>query len=274
MRSIFADMTAEDALRSHQRTVLSLRVQHILMVLVFGAMALVGIKGGALWLYALGLAGIIATFLLFFYRFARVQAQLQDILWQDADVVKYRAVLERYLAQTRRRSAQNMLALELAFCDYFDGLDDDALARLAQVTFKGKRNTQLLRALNLKALLFDARGDLPQRDEALGGIREMAARYRAGSKMAQAAGNLVRDLELRFTPPAQWDEADARFIRAQIGMAEKHVNRVGLRLRLDAYDLAHGRVAEAVRDLNALSGEPIVPRYETMRIQLLHTEEI
>ena len=273
MGSVFADMMAEEALRRHRRAVLSLRVQHILMVLVFGAMALISIKGGAVWLYALGLAGIIATFLLFFYRLARVQTQFQDILWQDADVAKYRAALEGYLGQTNRRSTQNMLKLELAFCDYFDGLDDAALARLSQVTFKGRRSAQLLRVLDLQALLYDARGDLVRRDEALGAIRKMAARYRAGSKMARATGDLVRDLELRFMPPAQWDEADARFMREQADTAPKHVNRVAARLRLDAYDLARGRAEEAVRDLTALGAEPNVPRYEALRMRLLRKAE-
>lgn len=58
-----------------------------------------------------------------------------------------------------------------------------------------------------------------------------------------------------------------------MGLADKNLNRIGLRLRLDAYELADGRLAEVARDLAALGEEPIVPRYETMRVQLLHKAE-
>ena len=286
MQSVFADMTAEEALAHHKKTLLALRVQHIAMVLVLGAMALFAVEKGAPVLYLFGLAGIIATFLLFFYRLTQAVSQFQDILWQDADVAKYRAALEAYAdvakyraaleayyGQTKNRSTRNMLELELAFCDYFDGLDDAALERLARLTFKGRKSTQRLRSLNLQVLLYNAQNDTVRRDEALDRIRTMAARYRAGSKLAATATNLVRDLELRCRPVEQWSEEDARYIREQMGLADKNLNRIGLRLRLDAYELAHGRLAEVARDLAALGEEPIVPRYETMRLQLLHKAE-
>ncbi len=273
MHSVFADMTAEETLAHHRGTLRALRVQHIVMVLVLGAMALFGAERGMLVLYLLGLAGIVATFLLFFYRLAQAVSQFQDILWQDADVAKYRSALETYYGQTKRRSTQNMLELELAFCDYFDGVDDAALERLARLTFKGRKNTQRLRSLNLQVLLYNARNDIVRRDEALDRIRTMAAQYRAGSKLAATATNLVRDLELRCKPVEQWGEEDARYIREQMGLADKRLNRIGLRLRLDAYELTHSRMAEAACDLAALGEEPIVPRYETMRLQLLHQAE-
>ena len=273
MQSVFADMTAEEALAHHKKTLLALRVQHIAMVLVLGAMTLFAVEKGAPVLYLFGLAGIIASFLLFFYRLTQAVSQFQDILWQDADVAKYRAALEAYYGQTKNRSTRNMLELELAFCDYFDGLDDAALERLARLTFKGRKSTQRLRSLNLQVLLYNAQNDTVRRDEALDRIRAMAARYRAGSKLAATATNLVRDLELRCRPVEQWDEEDACYIREQMGLADKNLNRIGLRLRLDAYELAHGRLAEVARDLAALGEEPIVPRYETMRVQLLHKAE-
>lgn len=213
MQSVFADMTAEEALAHHKKTLLALRVQHIAMVLVLGAMALFAVEKGAPVLYLFGLAGIIATFLLFFYRLTQAVSQFQDILWQDADVAKYRAALEAYYGQTKNRSTRNMLELELAFCDYFDGLDDAALERLARLTFKGRKSTQRLRSLNLQVLLYNAQNDTVRRDEALDRIRAMAARYRAGSKLAATATNLVRDLELRCRPVEQWSEEDARYIR-------------------------------------------------------------
>lgn len=273
MQSVFADMTAEEALAHHKKTLLALRVQHIAMVLVLGAMTLFAVEKRAPVLYLFGLAGIVATFLLFFYRLTQAVSQFQDILWQDADVGKYRAALEAYYGQTKNRSTRNMLDLELAFCDYFDGIDDSALGRLARLTFKGRKSTQRLRSLNLQVLLYNARNDDVRRDEALDRIRAMAAQYRAGSKLAATATNLVRDLELRCRAVEQWDEEDARYIREQMGLAGKHLNRIGLRLRLDAYEIAHGRLAEAARDLAALGEEPIVPRYETMRTQLLHKAE-
>ena len=61
--------------------------------------------------------------------------------------------------------------------------------------------------------------------------------------------------------------------REQMVLADKRVNRAGARLRLDAYEAAHGRVEEALRDLRALGEERLVPRYETMRVQLLHRIE-
>lgn len=273
MQSIFAGMTAAEALAHHRRALLVLRVQHIAMVLVLGAMALFAVERGVPALYLFGLAGIVATFLLFFYRLTQTVSQFQDILWQDADVAKYRAALEVYYGQTKNRSTRNMLELELAFCDYFDGLDDAALERLTRLTFKGRKSTQRLRSLNLQVLLYNAQDDSVRRDEALDRIRAMAAQYRAGSKLAATATNLVRDLELRCRPVEQWTEEDARYIREQMGLADKRLNRIGLRLRLDAYALAHGRPAEAARDLAALGEESIVPRYETMRVQLLRKAE-
>ena len=86
-----------------------------------------------------------------------------------------RWVLARARAVARRGAA---LELELAFCDYFDGLDGAALERIQGLTFRGRKNTQRLRCFDLEALLFDACGDVARRDEALGRIREMAAQYR------------------------------------------------------------------------------------------------
>lgn len=273
MHSPFEGMTAEETFNSHQTTLRGLRIRGIIATVALGALGIWGIERGWMWLYVAGLAGILVTVFLFLRRMAREVEQLQGILWQDADVATYRAVLEMGLARTRRRQTRAALELELAFCDYFDGLDGAALERIQGLTFRGCKNTQRLRCLDLEALLFDARGDVARRDEALGRIREMAAQYRPGTKVATAARDIVRSLELGFTPPAQWTEGDARFFREQMVLADKRVNRAGARLRLDVYEAAHGRTEEALRDLRALGEERLVPRYETMRVQLLHRIE-
>ena len=245
MQSVFADMTAEEALAHHKKALLALRVQHIAMVLVLGAMALFAVEKGAPVLYLFGLAGIIATFLLFFYRLTQAVSQFQDILWQDADVAKYRAALEAYYGQTKNRSTRNMLELELAFCDYFDGLDDAALERLARLTFKGRKSTQRLRSLNLQVLLYNAQNDTVRRDEALDRIRTMAARYRA---------------YLESQGMAQKDTAPS-FNLDLLGAANEEASFLGIpytkQLKLTTFDQAR----EIVEDLQAKGIDRVSVRY-------------
>ena len=269
MHSRYAHMPADEIVRRFASGLLALRLQHIALAVVLGAGGILAVNRLNLALYLVCLAAIILSFIAFLVRLGRAFAGLQDILWQDGDIRTYRAVLEALRLRWRRASSVNALELELAFCDYFDCRDDDALERLGRLSFSGRKNAQRLRVFNLCALIYHDRGDVARRDEVVAQIRRMAAAYRAGSKIERAASGLARELALRFEPPEQWGDDDARYLRGQLASADKNINRWGLRLNLAAYGMAHGDAARAREELEALGVEPLVPRYERMRSELL-----
>ena len=167
MHSPFEGMTAEETFNSHKATLRGLRIRGILITVVLGAAGIWGVERGWMWLYVAGLGGILVTVFSSAPHGARDGAAARRSL-AGCGRRQYRAVLEMGLARTRRRSTRAALELELAFCDYFDGLDGAALERIQGLTFRGRKNTQRLRCFDLEALLFDACGDVARRDEALG----------------------------------------------------------------------------------------------------------
>lgn len=277
MQSVYAHMTADEAVRGYRLALMALRVQHIVLTLVFAAGALWAVGAHLLPVYLIFFLAIFASLVMFAWRVSRAFADLQGILWQDGDTRTYRGVLEALRGRRGGARSANLIELELAFCDYFDCRDDDALRRLSRLTFPGSRNAQRLRVFDLSALIYHDRGDAPCRDEALGRIRQMAASYRRGSRIARAATGLARELEVRFSPPGSWSAEDVRFLRERLGLAERNLNRWGLRLLLASYDISRGADGPARTELASLAGEPLVPRYERLRRNLLlqtETEKI
>lgn len=270
VHSPYVGMTAEEVVRSYNRSILTMRVTHIILALACGAVAIYAVHCDLEPLYVVGLVLLALDFVVFCIRLGRSFLPLQDILWQDADVAKYRAVMEaRALKVRNRRSGANLIELELAFCDYYDGRDRDALTRLDRVSFRGERNFQWVRAYNLRAMICNDLGKIADRDAAVARLSQMHERYRAGSKAERQLVNLLQSMEVRFRPVSEWSESDVRFIREQLVLTEKHLNRAGFQLRLAAWELAQGNTEAARRELTASSLEPLAPRQAAERELLL-----
>lgn len=270
VHSPYVDMTAEEVARSYTRSILTMRVTHIILALACGAVSIYAVHCDLHLLYVAGLVLLALDFVVFCIRLGLSFLPLQDILWQDADVAKYRAVMEaRALKVRNRRSVANLIELELAFCDYYDGRDRDALTRLDRVSFRGERNFQWVRAYNLRAMICNDLGKIADRDAAVARLSQMHERYRAGSKAERQLVNLLQSMEVRFRPVSEWSESDVRFIREQLVLTEKHLNRAGFQLRLAAWELAQGNTEAARRELMASSLEPLAPRQAAERELLL-----
>ena len=111
-------------MRSYNRSILIMRVTHIILALACGAVSIYAVRCDLEPLYVVGLvllaldlscsaSGLHAAFCP-----CRISSGKMP-MWP-----KYRAVMEaRALKVRNRRSGASLIELELAFCDYYDGRD-------------------------------------------------------------------------------------------------------------------------------------------------------
>ena len=113
-------------------------------------------------------------------------------------------------------------------------------------------------------------GKIADRDAAVARLSQMHERYRAGSKAERQLANLLQSMEVRFRPVSEWSESDVRFVREQLVLTEKHLNRAaGSSCAWQLGSLPRGNTEAARRELTASSLEPLAPRQAAERELLL-----
>lgn len=176
---------------------------------------------------------------------ARLLGELTNILIQDCDPPKYRAVMGELLRRDRFHRSQSTCKLECAAADYYDARPARALGLLGELAFKNPGHPRWARAYNLQALCCSALGDTAGRDAAVEALTRFRLRYKQGSPGRRMLDDLLADMALWFKPHEAWDEADGAHIAARLGAAPDRLSHLCWQLNAAEYALLHGQRAKA-----------------------------
>lgn len=167
-----------------------------------------------------------------------------------------------------------LLAIELAHCDYLELDSVGALRRLESVTFKRKDNVRWFRAMQIEFLSRIDVGDLEGARDALSKLSAFRKNFKEGSRNRASADLQVADYAVLVRPPAERDAADAARMRERMALADCHQQRANWQLYLAEYELLHGLPEEAARLVGDPTLEPLTPRMERLRAEVLSGMEV
>ena len=119
-----------------------------------------------------------------------------------------------------------------------------------------------------------AKGDLEGARDALSRLSAFRKNFKDGSRNRASADLQVADCAVLVRPPAEWDAADAARMRERMALADCHQQRANWQLYLAEYELLHGSPEEAARLASDASLEPLTPRMERLRADVLSGLEV
>ena len=117
-------------------------------------------------------------------------------------------------------------------------------------------------------------GDLEGARDALSRLSAFRKNFKDGSRNRASADLQVADYAVLVRPPAEWDAADAARMRERMALADCHQQRANWQLYLAEYELLHGSPEEAARLASDASLEPLTPRMERLRADVLSGLEV
>lgn len=268
--SQFFGMDAQEVARTYLAWYRRLRLRFALAAVVMGAAALASFFVlHSLPLYFLFLAVILCLGILIRLRINREFLPLVGIINDDCDVEKWRYVIGQIRERsTWRRRSRALCDCYLALADLEDMRPAAALERMAGLKF-GRSNILNAMLYQNRAVCAHDLGDSATLDASVAALRELAARYRAGSKKRALVERQLADLMLSLKPRASWDAEDAARATERRAAKESHRAFVSWTLLLAEYDLESGRPASARELLDEKDLEPLTPRAAARRVALL-----
>lgn len=267
--SAYVQMSADEAFLMYRSRFRMLYAGYVTLIVLLGIGAIAALDAHDMPAYLFMLLLIGVLFVLFNLVMNTRFRELQEILYNDCDVEKYRKVMERFAAQWKRRSTQATVALELAFCAFAADDVAGALDELARMGDKRRPMVQQIRVLNVSVLCCNDLGDIAGRDAAMAELRALAAGGIRVKKLAREVAQLLRALDIACMDHQAWSADDAAFMREELAGARLHFNRVDWYLRLAEYELLHGDSARARAYLDEGLLEPLTPRARRLRGELL-----
>ena len=117
-------------------------------------------------------------------------------------------------------------------------------------------------------------GDLDGARDALARLSAFRKNFKEGSRNRASADLQVADDAVLVRPPAERDAADAARMRERMALADCHQQRANWQLYLAEYELLHGSAEEAARLAADASLEPLTPRMERLRAEVLSGLEV
>ena len=144
-----------------------------------------------------------------------------------------------------------------------------ALRRLESVTFKRRDNVRWFRAMQIEFLSRIDVGDIEGARDALAKLSAFRQNFKEGSRNRASADMQVLDYAILVRPPAERDAADAARMRERMTLADCHQQRANWQLYLAEYELLHGSRDEAGRLAADASLDPLTPRMERLRDEVL-----
>ena len=229
------------------------RRQSIALVLANLVAMIWFIEGGHFALYLVGFVLLFAIVVIARVRIGTLFLKLGEVVSQDCDPARYRAVLDVLSARDRFGRSANTIAIELAYCDYLELDSAGALRRLESVTFKRKDNIRWFRAMQIEFLSRIDVGDLDGCTRCTGEALCVSEELQGGLAQPCLRRHLqVADYAVLVRPSAERDAADAARMRERMALADCHQQRANWKLYLAEYELLHGSPEEAAR----LAGDP------------------
>ncbi len=117
-------------------------------------------------------------------------------------------------------------------------------------------------------------GDLEGARDALARLAAFRKNFKESSRNRASADLQVADYAVLVRPPAERDAADAARMRERMALADCHQQRANWQLYLAEYELLHGSPEEATRLAGDPPLEPLTPRMERLRAEVLSGLEV
>lgn len=273
-RSAYDGMSAQETVDAYLGRLRSIKVQSIALVIANVVAMIWFIEKGHVALYFCGFALLFAIVLISRVRMASLFVKLGEVVSQDCDPARYRAVLDVLSARDRFGRSANTIAIELAYCDYLELDSAGALSRLGSVSFKRADNPRWFRVMQVEFLSRVDTGDLDGARDTLSRLSAFRTSFKEGSRNRAVIDSQIADFTVLVRPPAERDAADAARMRERMAAADYHQQRANWQLYLAEYELLHGSPEEAARLASDASLEPITPRMERLRAEVLSGLEV
>lgn len=273
-RSAYWGLDARGTVAAYVKRVHAIEAQSIALVLANLVAMIWFIEGGHFALYLVGFVLLFAIVVIARVRIGTLFLKLGEVVSQDCDPARYRAVLDVLSARDRFGRSANTIAIELAYCDYLELDSAGALRRLESVTFKRKDNIRWFRAMQIEFLSRIDVDDLEGARDALSRLSAFRKNFKEGSRNRASADLQVADYAVLVRPSAERDAADAARMRERMTLADCHQQRANWQLYLAEYELLHGSAEEASRLASDPALDPLTPRMERLRAEVLSWLEV
>ena len=273
-RSAYWGLDAQGTVAAYLKRLRSISVQLIVVLLANLVVMLWAVRLERYVLYLVALALTLVAAFVTRLRKVKLFTGLSEVVSQDCDPARYRAVLDVLSARDRFGRSANTIAIELAYCDYLELDSAGALRRLESVTFKRKDNVRWFRAMQIEFLSRIDVGDLEGARDALSRLSAFRKNFKEGSRNRASADLQVADYTVLVRPPAERDAADAARMRERMALADCHQQRANWQLYLAEYELLHGSADQAARLAGDPTLEPLTPRMERLRAEVLSGMEV
>lgn len=267
-------MDAQETAAAYVKRLRAIKAQSIALIIANLVAIIWFIEEGHFALYLVCFVFLLAIVLIARVRMGTLFLKLGEVVSQDCDPARYRAVLDVLSARDRFGRSANTIAIELAYCDYLELDSAGALRRLESVTFKCKDNVRWFRAMQIEFLSRIDVGDLDGARDALARLSAFRKNFKEGSRNRASADMQVADYSVLLRPTAERDSADAARMRERMALADCHQQRANWQLYLAEYELLHGSPGEAARLASDASLEPLTPRMERLRAEVLSGLEV
>ena len=273
-RSAYWGLDAQETAAAYLKRLRSISVQLIVVLLANLVVMLWAVRLERYVLYLVALALTLVAAFVTRLRKVKLFTGLSEVVGEDCDPARYRAVLDVLSARDRFGRSANTIAIELAYCDYLELDSAGALRRLESVTFKRKDNVRWFRAMQIEFLSRVDVGDLEGARDALARLSAFRKNFKEGSRNRVLADAQVDDYAVLLRPPAERDAADAARMRERMAAADCHQQRANWQLYFAEYELLHGSPDEAARLASDPALEPLTPRMERLRAEVLSGLEV
>lgn len=270
-RSSYWGLDAQETVATYVKRVRAIKAQSIALILANLVAMIWFVEEGHFALYLVCFVLLFAIVLIARVRMGALFLKLGEVVSQDCDPARYRTVLDVLSARDRFGRSANTIAIELAYCDYLELDSAGALRRLESVTFKRKDNVRWFRAMQIEFLSRIDVDDLEGARDALSRLSAFRKNFKEGSRNRASADLQVADYAVLVRPPAEWDAAR---MRERMAAADCHQQRANWQLYLAEYELLHGSAEEAAHLAADASLEPLTPRMERLRAEVLSGLEV
>lgn len=267
--SAYWGMAAQETVAAYLKRLRAVRVQSIALIIANLVATIWFVEAGNLLLYGIGLVLVFVIALVARVRMGMLFINLGEVVSQDCDPARYRAVLDVLAERDRFDRSANTIAIERAYCDYLELDSAGALRRLGTVTFKRKDNLRWFRALQIEFLSRVDLGDIEGARDTLARLSAFRQNFKQGSRNRASADMQVADYAVLVRPPVERDAADAARMRERMMLADCHQQRANWQLYLAEYELVHGSPEEAARLAGDPTLNPLTPRMERLRSEIL-----
>lgn len=273
-RSAYWGLDAQGTVAAYLKRLRSISVQLIAVLLANLVVMLWAVRLERYVLYLVALALTLVAAFVTRLRKVKLFTGLSEVVSQDCDPARYRAALDALAERDRFGRSANTIAIELAYCDYLELDSAGALRRLESVTFRRKDNVRWFRAMQIEFLSRIDVGDLEGARDALARLSAFRKNFKEGSRNRASADLQVADYAVLVRPPAERDAADAARMRERMMLATCHQQRANWQLYLAEYELLHGSADEAACLASDPALEPLTPRMERLRAEVLSGLEV